>query len=103
MVHASTVTLGAIVSLLVLVDLPVGKHALVVAKSAAAPAQVTLCVNIVYLLVLSTTTLPLYSLVVQMGSDFKAGLLPPDVRARLEAAAEEVWFIESHVRSARMD
>lgn len=53
--------------------------------------QVTLCVNIVYLLVLSTTTLPLYSLVVQMGGDFKGGLLPPDVRARLEAAAEEVW------------
>ena len=52
--------------------------------------QVTLCVNIVYLLVLSTTTLPLYSLVVQMGGDFKGSLLPPDVRARLEAAAQEV-------------
>ena len=52
--------------------------------------QVTLCVNIVYLLVLSTTTLPLYSLVVQMGGDFKGSLLPPDVRSRLEAAAEEV-------------
>ena len=60
------------------------------ADSAVVSRQVTLCVNIVYLLVLSTTTLPLYSLVVQMGGDFKGGLLPPDVHARLEAAAEEV-------------
>ncbi len=46
--------------------------------------------NVVYLLVLCTTTLPLYSLVVQMGSDFKGSLLPPLVRARLEAAAAAV-------------
>ena len=94
-----------------LVYLPVGRPANLVADAATAVLmdnthhdpkyadviQLTLCVNIVYLLVLSTTTLPLYSLVVQMGSDFKGSLpAPPDVRSRLEAAAAEVWH---HVAS----
>jgi hypothetical protein len=44
----------------------------------------------VYLVVLSTTTLPLYSLTVHMGSDYKRALLPRDICARLDAAADEV-------------
>lgn len=54
-------------------------------------AQLTLCVNAVYLVVLSTTTLPLYSLTVHMGSDYKRALLPPDICAHLDAAADQVW------------
>lgn len=42
--------------------------------------------NVVYFLWLCHLTLPLYSLVVHMGSDIKHDALPPTVRERLQTA-----------------
>eukprot|EP00884_Botryococcus_braunii_P016874 jgi/Botrbrau1/3870/Bobra.0183s0094.1 len=43
----------------------------------------------VYLLVLSLNTMPLYCLVVQMGGDFKAHLIPHDLASHMTMAAHE--------------
>lgn len=45
--------------------------------------QVILIVNVVVYLALSFVTLPLYSLGVQMGSDFRPHMLTPTVKNRL--------------------
>lgn len=45
--------------------------------------QVILIVNVVVYLALSFVTLPLYSLGVQMGSDFRPHILTPNIKNRL--------------------
>lgn len=51
--------------------------------------QVILIVNVVVYLVLSFVTLPLYSLGVQMGSDFRPHILSPNIKNRLLNIAQE--------------
>lgn len=43
----------------------------------------------IYLLVLSLNTMPLYCLVVQMGGDFKAHLIPHELASHMSLAAHE--------------
>ena len=50
------------------------------------PAQAVLLVNVVYFAWLCHLTLPLYSLVVHMGSDIKLDALPEQLRERLARA-----------------
>ena len=52
-------------------------------KCAPAPVQAVLLVNIIYFAWLCHLTLPLYSLVVHMGTDIKHEALPPELRERL--------------------
>ena len=51
-------------------------------------AQSMLLVNVVYFAFLCHLTLPLYSLVVHMGSDIKREALPAELRARLQRARD---------------
>ena len=51
--------------------------------------QVILIVNVVVYLALSFVTLPLYSLGVQMGSDFRPHILSPNIKNRLLNIAQE--------------
>jgi Mlo family len=51
--------------------------------------QALMVVTVIYLLVLSLNTMPLYCLVVQMGGDFKAHLLPHELASHMTMVAHE--------------
>jgi hypothetical protein len=51
--------------------------------------QGLMLVNTIYFLVLSLNTMPLYSLVVQMGGDYKHGLMPRDLQTHMALVARE--------------
>lgn len=61
--------------------------------------QSVLLTNVIYFVWLCHLTLPLYSLVVHMGSDLKHEALPAELRERLQRTrtqydqASSLWFV----------
>ena len=60
-------------------------------------------VNTIYLISLGLVTLPLYSIAVQMGGDFKPLLLSPSAPVSLEIAKEANIVHDKHVRTPFLD